>query len=568
MKEDKAQPIIKKIAGLKWMIRIGLACFGLIVLCGLFFFRGYRATQLAEKAIEEMAGNPDRLRWESAWEHVRAAAYLAPEDLFVLRTAGEIGERMDPKRAYDFWVRAEILSSGAREDVEGSIRAALASGMLDEAAYKLNQYKESWGANNHYLYWQSIWYRKKDAVEPAIHAASQLMEQSEHFEDKWYYIQLALDAPLYKEQLKARKVIFELIEANNYPEHLTEMAQRALEIPDLSYAELRILEAHLGQSKEIDDQLSAYKLAIQRNGIDQEVFDKVISLFDLSESIERLRLGRWLNSIELYEETLRIVTVSDSLAHKDLFLVRLDALALLDRWEELQSLLSKKTVPLEPYWQALFRMRAAIEQADSRRADIEWKRALIAAGRDEQILLFQVRYTKALGLEAYTIEALEKMTESTLMMRKGFEALLVLRQRKMDTVAVRDTLKRMSVAYPNDFSVANDLAYYNLLLDEEIPESKMLLIHLMEDNPDLLSHRMSVILALLREGNPQDALRVMESTPVDWRDISNRWKIPAAVTLYENGYVDAAQQLAKNLDLEPFLEEERILLQPVFDSLK
>ena len=66
-----------------------------------------------------------------------------------------------------------------------------------------------------------------------------------------------------------------------------------------------------------------------------DVLEEAKELFDIEQVGELVELGRWLNTLNLYTKTTRLISQEKALGRQDLYLIRIDAMAMMNQWEEI-----------------------------------------------------------------------------------------------------------------------------------------------------------------------------------------------------------------------------------------
>lgn len=543
------------IAGLFGM---GIA---LILVPGFFYARQWRAEQLASQAAQLVESG----RISEGWERVRAARQIAPKDLSILRTAARIAEQADPSSAAEWWEQARELSQDQVEDIQGQIRVALAMQEWALAHGFLEDLRRAAGETPPYILGQVRVHQGRGEMVAAAALAGRLLAHAhEQPSYHWEFIQASLMSPRQADNLQARQHLRQLVQTAE-PALAREALRRFSALDELSEADLVFAIDHwhrLAANRE--DKLLALQLRLELPEVSANpVVGEAKELFRLEEASERIALGRWLNRHQLYEATLSVVPESIALTRRDLYLIRLDALALLDRWPAVQALLGQSRAPLQVYLEELFRMRSYYQTGDTARARLAWERSLQAARREGLQLRFLARYTATLELTDLTIEALWQMVDQPGLKRSAYEDLLAIHDRRKESEKVLRVLERMRVDYPYDYAVLNDWAYYSLLCGRNLTEAVALTERLIELNPELLSHRMTRVLGYMRAGNPRQALLLIESLPIaDWTKISSsRWRALLGAVLAENGRRREADIALRGIDEDRLMPEERALLE-------
>src|SRR5207247_9311132 len=97
-------------------------------------------------------------------------------------------------------------------------------------------------------------------------------------------------------------------------------------------------------------------------------------------------LAAWLNSIGRARKTLELLPLDRAVKRQDLYLQHINALAALERWDEVKEVLTSERFPLEPVFQHMYLATARTRLGEATAATNEWQRALEAANTSEKLL--------------------------------------------------------------------------------------------------------------------------------------------------------------------------------------
>ena len=554
---ERRRPFVRV---LKWTA-LGLA--GVLILGavpGYLWLRDWRAGNLARQA-EVMLVAQDAAVLAEAWEKARAAARLRPGDLEVLRIVARVADRAAPLEAPESWAQVLEQDGATAADHLGAIEAALRLRDLVGFRAGLAQAREAG--------WTGPEFRRLEAQGaastgdwPRARAEFEaLVEATAAPEDFALLANVLVQSPRAEDRERARGVRWSLAARDEAGE--VRLAQRrALAEGAFSSTERQEqLIRWLLDEPAREDRLQGLSLQLRLDpGATEEIYAQARGWFELEDLTERVALGRWLNRHGLQRFTIRLIPTGLITARQDLFLVYVDALAMAGGWEELQEVLNQVDLPLDPYLEHLFRMRVRLQQGETRRARIEWERALLEAGSEPDKVLFLVRYVHRLGLEGFTLEALERLAGFPATMRLGLQTILVLEERAQRTEAVWSTLARLAELDPDDHAVANDWAYYALLLETEMDRAREQAAELETRFPELLAPKMTRALGMVRAGEWQLADQYLGSLPVNWPEVSARWRTLLAAVWAQNGRQAEARALIADVAYDSLLPEERAII--------
>ncbi len=535
--------------------------------CGVLVFLGllavplyrhvkvWRARRLAETALELLA---DRETIMEAWEKAQAAYNLAPAEYDAVHALARVMTKGDPSLALPLWEEVLKLSNGAAEDRLELVGTALAIKRFPLAGEHLDILKKEAPLHPEYLYLQSQFYLGQNQLDEAIEMASRLLELDD----------VPGKAHLYFVQLSQLSTQPQIRQAGI--DHLWELARRT---DGLGISAIKNLARFPGRNSEttptliglldqhpaatLQEQLLHLELELTLPGANAEqiIFGAEEKL-DLQIPEKRLEFARWLNGKRLHEHTLRLFDEKRAMSRKDFFLVWIDAMAVLNRWEEIGRILEQPGIPLETSVMHLFKMRFYRATNQFARADIEWEKALFSAVGEPAKLWSMFNYAQRLNLSLYARSALERLISFPSAMREAYEKLLLLERGLGSTGAILAVVRKMAEVYPADPAVNNDIAYLSLLLEEDVEKSVHIARRLVEDNPRYLSHRVTLALGYYRRGKVRAALQLFGGLKLDEIDIPNRWLPVFAAILEANGLLLQADNMRSKINSEALLPEE------------
>lgn len=293
----------------------------------------------------------------------------------------------------------------------------------------------------------------------------------------------------------------------------------------------------------------------------EEWMREAVREFDTAQPEGLLELGRWLNRHRQHAEVLRWISAAQASQRRDLFLVRLDALAFLDRWDEIGRALEGGRPPVEDFLKYFFQMRVALETQRYAQAEIYWERALLACGDEATRLALLAEKAGQLKLPGHQRGALERMMAWPSQRRAAGEELVRLLQQQGETALLLAHYEKMRDFFPDDQTVAGDSLYLKALLDQADEASVSEARHLARRNPQMLANHITLSLCLWKTGQPEAALEVLRAVSVDWSQVRDRWRAVFAAILAANGQDAEARAAARRLRRANLLAEEWRLIE-------
>ena len=343
---------------------------------------------------------------------------------------------------------------------------------------------------------------------------------------------------------------------------LTEVANALEKHPDASpYHKLLALELRARHDPALTDQYVAD--AVER-------FGNAARLAQLYEGSAQLAdetlaaLAAWLNSVGRPTKTLEVLPQERASQRQDLFLHYLDALAALQRWNEVKEVLSSERFPIEPVLQHMYLAVARTQLGAATAATNEWQRALEAANTPENLLALasyaERNHANDVADRAYS-EAIRLAPKN----RGAYAGQLRVALASDHTAEAQTVTAEIVKLWPDDAAARNQDDYLRLLLGAsgdaaEAAERQAQI--LVAQEPLNWSARATLGLARLRLGRNADALAVFRDIRATGSEPSGALAVRAAI-LAVNGYEEGARNDAHNLGAEHLLPEERALIAPL-----
>jgi len=275
-------------------------------------------------------------------------------------------------------------------------------------------------------------------------------------------------------------------------------------------------------------------------------------------------LAAWLNGVGRADKTLQVLPLDRALRGRDLFLQHVNALAALERWNEVKEILNSERFPLEPVFQHMYLAVARTRLGETTAATDEWQRALEAANTPEKLLAFadyaEQDHVNEVADRAYS-EAIRLAPKN----RAAYAGRLRVALASDHTTEAQTIAEEIVKIWPDDAAARNQDDYLRLLLGAsgdaaEAAERQAQI--LVAQEPWNWSARATLGLAQLRLGRNADALAVFRKVRATGAEPPGALAVRAAI-LAINGYEEGARRDAHNLGAEHLLPEERALIAPL-----
>jgi hypothetical protein len=370
------------------------------------------------------------------------------------------------------------------------------------------------------------------------------------------------------EQAEAHKVLWELAgKEGAYKKPAIEALARA---PELSGEERERVLRGLEQlsPKDLTDDLLAADVRMQIQPADAaRIYDETIDHWRDSKVEQLVELALWLNAHQQAERVLTLFPAERALQNNTLLLARLDALAILQRWADIDDTLSRPEVTLDPSVIESFRARTAQERGATLDAEVHWNHAVSLAGNDPFKLRFVANFaerSRADGVALKAYEQLARFPEQAWIAYRGAERVS---QKTGNAAIERAAAEKIAASAPEDPNAADQLVYLNLLLEKDIEKNLATAKKLAEKYPNRLSYRVTAALGYLREQDPGSALVQFNGpAPIDWKQAQPAWRAVYAATLLANERNDEAREIIRTIPLERLTAQELALIEPAQEA--
>jgi hypothetical protein len=369
------------------------------------------------------------------------------------------------------------------------------------------------------------------------------------------------------QRAEARKILLELSKKEG-PDR--EAAIQALAIaPELTAEErTRILQMlETVQSPKIKEALLVADLRIQLHPEEaNRIYDQTLARWNNSENPDLIELARWLNLHQQAERVLSLFSVDRAFHDNQLLLSRLDALATLQRWNDIDGLLTHPDLTLDPSVLESFRARTAQERKSTLDAEMHWGHAIALAANDPYKLRFVANFAEQSHANGVALKAYDQLAKIPQQAVMAYRATQRLSAQGGDALIQQSAAEKIAALAPDDPNAADQLAYLNLLLGGDIDKNFTTAKTLAEKYPNRLSYRVTAALGYLRKRDPGIALAQFKgpdgAPPIDWSKTPPAWRAVYAATLLENEQANAARDIIATIPLDKLSREERALIQP------
>lgn len=310
----------------------------------------------------------------------------------------------------------------------------------------------------------------------------------------------------------------------------------------------------------LEDRFAAYDRILELRPLAaREILEKVATEVgrDAPQAVANWLIGRGEPS---YVEEL--VTEDLARSNPNLFELRLIAFIQQGKLDEAEAMLSNRPANLPSILVTTGRLRIAMAREDTASAREIWEEALAAA--DGQGL---VAYVPLLGQMALKFGAEDLAARAY---QLAFERGAPMAERDWleltDLVSTEPLAKQLSVseaaqrAYPANPIFLNNVAYLQLLEDEDVRENLVRVEDLVDDHPDIDYFRVTLGLAYLKNDRATMAVRTLEPLEMIWTPDGASALAVYLAALSQGDRRTMAENIARDIDTSKLLPEERDLI--------
>src|SRR5205823_1932905 len=139
------------------------------------------------------------------------------------------------------------------------------------------------------------------------------------------------------------------------------------------------------------------------------VYREEVERWRNGQSQELLDLARWLNAPQQPDLVLSTFLIERTVEENQLLLARLDAVATLQRWNDIDGVLNMTDVTLDPSVIESFRARTALERNANLDAEVHWNHAISLAAGDPYKSRFLANCAEQSSSTAVAVKAYEHL---------------------------------------------------------------------------------------------------------------------------------------------------------------
>ena len=550
----------RKQRGRRWILPIA-SVLAVIVAGTLAYhwFKGQRAERFAAAGDALVAAD----KWNDAAVQYRVALQLDPSNYHGLSGAARLASKAERPEALELWQKVLALPQCTIRDREDYAELLIKTNRLNLAEKAIDPLLKD-NPDTKALQLAARYARK---IGDNVKAGEYLRIASKRAPDddapRFQLAEVLAQSTDAVDQAEARKILWELAARPNvYKKAAVEALGAA---PELTTDERkRLLQELMALTpKTAKDDLLAADMRVQLQPDEAaRIYREAVERWRNGQSQELLDLARWLNAHQQPELVLSTFPVERTLEDNQLLLARLDALATLQRWNDIDGVLNRTDVTLDPSVIESFRARTALERNANLDAEVHWNHAISLAGSDPYKLRFVANFAEQSRATAAALKAYAQLARFPEHADFAYRGTQRMSQRSGDTAAQRAAMSKISARAPEDPNAADQLAYLNLLLREDVDQNFAVAKKLAEQYPNRLSYRVTTALGYLRQHDPASALAQFKGpVSIDWKRTLPAWRAVYAAALLASDRNNEARDIIASISRDRLNPQERELIE-------
>jgi len=277
---------------------------------------------------------------------------------------------------------------------------------------------------------------------------------------------------------------------------------------------------------------------------------------------DALAFARWLNRRIHYKESVDFIGRERAASNPDWLLLYLDALAGLDRWNDIFTMLDAETIiGLSDSIRLLFLARAAEKSGDSERAGESWREMQLGLAYEKpEVVSFIAAYALRIGEREQAIKAYTTLSHRKETALEGFLGLIRCWPPNTSAAELLPLYQKFTDSFPMLAEARSDQTYLKLLTGEKPVTTAAIAKEFYDNAPQSLAAVSIAALGMLKSGNAVEANALYEGKTISWLSAPAPWKTVRAAVLYGMGKKKEADELARTINKSQLRPEERALL--------
>jgi len=277
---------------------------------------------------------------------------------------------------------------------------------------------------------------------------------------------------------------------------------------------------------------------------------------------DALAFARWLNRRLHYAASVEFIGRERAVAHADWLLLYLDALAGLDRWNDIFNLLDAETIiGLSDSIRLLFLARAAEKSGDKEKADQSWREMQLGLAYEKpEVVSFIAAYALRIGEREQATKAYTSLSHRKETALEGYLGLIRCWPQNTPAAELLPLYQEMTESFPMLAEAKNDQIYLKLLTNDKLATTAAIASEIYNTTPQSLATLSINALGMLKTGKPAEADALYNNKSISWLSSPPQWRVVRASVLYAIGKKKEADEIARTINKSQLRPEERALL--------
>ena len=312
-----------------------------------------------------------------------------------------------------------------------------------------------------------------------------------------------------------------------------------------------------------DDVLLALDLRIMQNpSAKPALLAQTMSERTSGAPDDALAFARWLNRRLNYKESVDFIGRERAASNPDWLLLYLDALAGLERWNDIFTMLDADTIiGLSDSIRLLFLARAAEKSGDLESAGESWREMQLGLAYEKpEVVSFIAAYALRIGEREQATKAYTTLSRRKETALEGYLGLIRCWPQNTSAAELLPLYQEFTDSFPMLAEARSDQTYLKLLTNDKPATAAAIAKEFYDNTPQSLASLSIAALGMLKTGNPSGADALYEGKTIAWLSAPTAWRTVRAAVLYGIGKKKEADELVKTINKSQLRPEERALL--------
>ena len=277
---------------------------------------------------------------------------------------------------------------------------------------------------------------------------------------------------------------------------------------------------------------------------------------------DALAFARWLNRRLHYEASVEFIGRERAVSQSDWLLLYLDALAGLERWNDIFTMLDAETIiGLSDSIRLLFLARAAEKSGDHDKADQSWREMQLGLAYEKpEVVSFIAAYALRIGEREQAIKAYTSLSHRKETALEGYLGLIRCWPQNTPAEELLPLYQEITESFPMLAEAKNDQIYLKLLTNDRPATTAAIANEIYNTTPQSFATLSINALGMLRTGKPAEADALYKDKNISWLSAPPQWRVVRAAVLYAIGKKKEADEITRTINKSQLRPEERALL--------